>query len=77
MSVLLLHLANRGGDPVVENTIKKMNCLLEELVQLHEKRGYPKKVGAPRTRVLRPQKVPAVRNRVGPDLDKNGRLEFS
>lgn len=60
MSVLLLNLGNVEADPAIENTIQKMNCLLEELATLISEEDHLKKTGASRTRGHRPQKLLAV-----------------
>jgi len=62
MSVLLLNLGNgeTRESRTIEDTISKMNCLLEELAQLYSEQGLLQKADKPRTRVYRPQKLPAV-----------------
>jgi hypothetical protein len=60
MSVLLLNLGNVEAEPAIENTIQKMNCLLEELAKLISEEDHLKQTGASRTRVHPPQKLRAV-----------------
>lgn len=60
MSVLLLNLENVEADsghiscdsPTVENTIAKMNCLLEELARLLGERHQRKNPAASKTRAI-------------------------